>query len=101
MLWIEKYRPGSSREIVGQDAVIRHLDAFAGSGTVPHLILNGPHGTGKSVAIECFAKDLYHENWEQNTTVFQTADIFLQGKALLEQDERYAHLYQKNQSLIT
>jgi replication factor C small subunit len=101
MLWIEKYRPGTCREIVGQDAVIRHLVSFAGSGNVPHLILTGPHGTGKSVAIECFAKDLYGENWEQNTTVFQTADIFLQGKALLEQDERYAHLYQKNQSLIT
>jgi replication factor C small subunit len=100
MLWIEKYRPGSSREIVGQDPVIRHLISFAGSGTVPHLILSGPHGTGKSVAIECFAKDLYKENWEQNTTVFQTAEIFLQGKTLLEQDERYAHLYQKNQSLI-
>ena len=100
MLWTEKYRPASSREIVGQDPVIRHLTSFAGCGTVPHLILSGPHGTGKSVAIECFAKDLYKENWEQNTTVFQTAEIFLQGKAMLEQDERYAHLFQKNQSLI-
>jgi replication factor C small subunit len=100
MLWTEKYRPGSTGEIVGQDVVIRHLTSFAGSGTVPHLILSGPHGTGKSVAIECFARMLYGESRELNTTVFQTADIFLQGKALLEQDERYAHLYQKNQSLI-
>jgi len=101
MLWTEKYRPRSSPEIVGQEVIIRHLTSFAGSRTVPHLILTGPHGTGKSVAIECFAKDLYRENWEQNTTVFQTSDIFQQGKALLEQDERYTHLYQKNQSLIT
>ena len=43
---------------------------------------------------------LYGETWELNTSVFQTADLFLQGKALLEQDERYAHLYQKSQSLI-
>ena len=100
MLWTEKYRPSSSHEILGQDAVMRHLTSFAGSKNVPHLILSGPHGTGKSVAIECFAKELYGENWEQNTTVFQTADIFLQGKALLEQDERYTHLYQKSQSLI-
>ncbi|MFA6331770.1 MAG: AAA family ATPase [Methanoregula sp.] len=101
MLWTEKYRPHSSAEIVGQDIILRHLTSFAGSRTVPHLILTGPHGTGKSVAIECFAKDLYQENWQQNTTIFQTADIFQQGKALLEQDERYTHLYQKNQSLIT
>lgn len=100
MFWIEKYRPGNLNDIVGQDAVIRHLSSFAQSGTCPHLILSGPHGTGKSVAIECFAKELYGENWELNTSVFQTADLFSQGKALLEQDERYVHLFQKNSSLI-
>jgi replication factor C small subunit len=100
MLWTEKYRPSSSQEILGQEAVTQHLASFAGSKTVPHLILSGPHGTGKSIAIECFARDLYGENWGQNTTVVQTSDIFLQGKALLEQDERYAHIYQKNLSLI-
>jgi replication factor C small subunit len=101
MLWIEKYRPGSLDRIAGQDPVVRQLSSFARSGTVPHLILTGPHGTGKSSAIECFAKEVYRENWELNTTVIQTADIFQQGKALLEQDERYAHLYQKNQSLVS
>jgi replication factor C small subunit len=100
MFWIEKYRPGELNGIVGQDPVIRHLSSFAGSRTCPHLILSGPHGTGKSVAIECFAKQLYGENWELNTTVFQTSDLFSQGKALLEQDERYAHIYQKSMSLI-
>ena len=88
-------------DIVGQEPVIRHLASFAASGTVPHLILTGPHGTGKSVAVECFAKALFRENWELNTTIFQTADLFLQGKAFLEQEERYAHLYQKSQSLLT
>lgn len=100
MLWIEKYRPATTPEILGQEAVLGHLTSFAASGTVPHLILTGPHGTGKSAAVECFARDLYKENWEQNTTIFQTADIFSQGKALLEQDPRYAHLFQKSQSLI-
>jgi replication factor C small subunit len=100
MLWIEKYRPGAFPELVGQDAVIHHLVSFASTKTSPHLILTGPHGTGKSAAVECFARALYGENWEQNTTIFQTSDIFRQGKALLEQDERYAHIYQKNLSLI-
>jgi replication factor C small subunit len=76
------------------------LSLFAKNHTLPHLILTGPHGTGKSAAVECFARTLYRENWELNTSVFQTADLFSQGKTLLEQDERYAHLYQKNQSLI-
>jgi replication factor C small subunit len=101
MLWIERYRPEKLNDILGQDPVIRHLSSFAASRTVPHLVLTGPHGTGKSAAIECFAKALYLENWELNTSVFQTADLFLQGKAYLEQDDRYAHLYEKSQSLIT
>ena len=101
MLWIERYRPEKLTDIVGQDTAVRHLSSFAASGVVPHLIFSGPHGTGTSAAIECLAKALYKENWELNTSVFQTADLFLLGKAYLEQDDRYTHLYQKNQSLIT
>ena len=101
MLWIEKYHPEKLTDILGQDMVSQHLSSFAESRSVPHLILTGPHGTGKSTAIECFARMLYGENWELNTSILQTADLFLQGKAYLEQDDRYAHVYQKNQSLIT
>jgi replication factor C small subunit len=101
MLWIEKYHPEKLTDILGQDPVIQHLSSFAASGSFPHLILTGPHGTGKSAAIECFAKMLYKDNWELNTSVFQTSDLFSQGKTYLEQDDRYSHLYQKNQSLIT
>jgi len=100
MLWIEKYRPATLDQIAGQEPAVRYLSLFAESKTVPHLMLTGPHGTGKSTAIECFAKEIYGAHWELNTNIIQTADIFQQGKALLEQDERYAHLYQKNQSLI-
>jgi replication factor C small subunit len=101
MFWIEKYRPMELAQVAGQGAVVAHLWSFAGTGMSPHLILSGPHGTGKSVATECFARALYGETYELNTTVIPTADLFLQGKALLEQDDRYAHIYQKNQSLIT
>jgi replication factor C small subunit len=100
MLWTEKYRPAAFTGIIGQEPVIRHLSSFAATGTVPHLLFAGPHGTGKSAAVECLARVMYGDNWELNTTVFPAADLFLQGKSFLEEDERYAHLYQKNQSLI-
>ncbi|HUH78720.1 MAG TPA: AAA family ATPase [Methanoregula sp.] len=100
MLWTEKYRPAAFSDILGQDQVVRLLRSFAKSGSVPHLVMSGPHGTGKSSAIACFARELYGEDWELNTTIFPTADLFLQGRAFLEQDERYVHLYQKNLSLI-
>jgi replication factor C small subunit len=101
MLWIEKYRPCSFSDILGQEPIIQRLSSFAGSGTLPHLILTGPHGTGKSTAVGCLARALYAENWELNTSVFPVSDLFSQGKSFLEQDDRYGHIYQKNQSLIT
>ena len=100
MLWTEKYRPCSFSEILGQEPVVQHLSSFAASGTLPHLLLSGPHGTGKSTAVICLAKTLYHDNWELNTSVFPVADLFSQGKTCLEQDERFTHIYQKNLSLI-
>ena len=100
MLWTEKYRPAAFGDIKGQDRIVAILSSCASAGTVPHLMLTGPHGTGKSAAIRCFARELYGENYETNTTIFQTSDLFSQGKKLLEEDERYAHLYQKGQSLI-
>ena len=100
MIWTEKYRPAALRDIEGQDRIVAILSSCASAKTVPHLMLTGPHGTGKSAAIRCFARELYGENWETNTTIFQTSDLFLQGRKMLEEDERYAHLYQKGQSLI-
>jgi replication factor C small subunit len=100
MLWTEKYRPHTLEEIIGQEQVIDHLLAFAQKGSVPHLILTGKHGTGKTSAIQCLAKRLYGENWQMNTSVFQTADLFLQGKNYLEQEERYAHLFRKQAGLL-
>lgn len=101
MLWTEKYHPRTMSEILGQDPVVRYLSSFAESGTLPHLILTGPHGTGKSAAVGCTARALYHDNWELNTSVFPVADLFSQGKSFLEQDARFAHTYQKNQSLLS
>jgi replication factor C small subunit len=85
--------------VVGQAQVVRHLLGFAEERNVPHLLVTGPHGTGKSSAIECLAKALYGEDWSGNTTVIDCSDLFLQGKALLAEDERFAHLYRKDEGL--
>ena len=100
MLWTEKYRPCTFSEILGQEPVVQHLSLFAASGTLPHLIMTGPHGTGKSAAVGCLARAMYQDTWELNTSIFPVSDLFSQGKAFLEQDDRFAHIYQKNQSLI-
>ncbi|HDR72400.1 MAG TPA: AAA family ATPase [Methanoculleus sp.] len=100
MLWIETYRPKTFDAIVDQETVVRHLASFAAQKNVPHMIVFGPHGTGKSASIECMARALYGDSWQENTTVLSAADLFSQGKAYLEQDERYSHIFQKDASLI-
>ena len=80
MLWTERYRPVRLEDIRGQDRVIGLLVSCAASGTSPHLMFSGPHGTGKSAAIRCFAERLYGENWEANTSILPDGRSFFTGK---------------------
>ncbi|MDT8358038.1 MAG: replication protein C [Methanomicrobiaceae archaeon] len=100
MLWIEKYRPRTFEEVLGQDAVTRRLRSFAEARNVPHLLLSGPHGTGKSASVECLARTLYGDYWQENTTFLNVHFLFAAGKQYLEAEERFSHLYRKGASLI-
>lgn len=101
MLWTEQYRPVAFADIIGQDRVVDHLASFACTKSVPHLLLTGRHGTGKTSAIGAFSRALYGDAAPENTSVFMTADLFSSGKSYLENDERYAHLFRKGDSLLT
>jgi replication factor C small subunit len=100
MLWSEVYRPKRCDEIIGQDEVVGTIVSFADARSVPHMLISGPHGTGKTSAVNCLAQRLYGETWEANTTVFSAADLLGKGRSALETDERFAQLYRKDQSLI-
>jgi replication factor C small subunit len=99
MLWIEKYRPQSLGEVVGQEQAVGHLRRFAEGRSVPHLLVTGPHGTGKSAAVEGLARALYGEGWAGNTTVLGCPGLFAGGKAALAADERFAHLFRRDEGL--
>ena len=101
MLWIEKYRPAAFCGIVGQDRPVALLESAAERGTVPHLLLAGPSGSGRMCAVRCLAAALYGEHAEENTTVIATGDLFAEGRAYLEADERFTHLYRKDESVLS
>jgi len=101
MLWIEKYRPHSFGEIIGQEKAVERLNQAAATMAVPHLILAGPPGTGKSVSTECLARALYQDHAEENLTVIPTSDLFSLGKKFLESEERYTHLYRAEESVLS
>jgi replication factor C subunit 2/4 len=55
--WIEKYRPRTLSEVVGNQPVVERLRALALSGNVPHLLLVGPPGVGKTTVALALARD--------------------------------------------
>jgi len=56
--WVEKYRPSSLNEIIGQDWIISALKDFVKTKKIPHMIFTGPGGTGKTSTAFALAKDL-------------------------------------------
>lgn len=101
MLWIEKHRPQNFEEIYGQESIISHIRGFAAGGNMPHMLFFGPHGTGKSAAMECLSKELYREDSGINLSIIPAGTLFRQGKSWLEEEEKFSHLYKKDESLIS
>lgn len=58
-MWTEKYRPQSLDEIVNQTEIVSRFRTFVDEKNLPHLLLVGPAGVGKTTSILALAKDLY------------------------------------------
>jgi len=65
-VWVEKYRPASLKEMVGQEAIIPLLRSYAEKRSMPHLLFAGPPGSGKTTAALALARDLFGTEWRQN-----------------------------------
>ena len=47
-LWVEKYRPDTLDGYIGSEAVVSKVQSYLASGDIPHLLLYGKAGTGKT-----------------------------------------------------
>ncbi len=83
-LWIEKYRPQSFDEIIGQKEIVEKLKAMAGKKEIQHMILSGPPGVGKTTSAVVLAKEVFGNSWNQNFIELNASDdrklSVIQGK---------------------
>ena len=73
-IWTEKYRPSRYEEVVGQDEIIKRVQALTNTLNIPHLLFAGPAGTGKSTLALIVVKELYKENWKNNYLELNASD---------------------------
>jgi replication factor C subunit 2/4 len=60
--WLEKYRPTSLSDVIGNDEAVKRLRIIAKNGNMQNLILTGPPGTGKTTSVLCLARELLTDN---------------------------------------
>lgn len=63
---LEKYTPKTFGDIVGQTNIVKILSGYVQSGNVPHLMLSGPPGCGKTAITNVIARSLYGDHWRKN-----------------------------------
>lgn len=72
--WVEKYRPGSLDEIVGQEHIVQRLENYVEEKSMPNLMFTGPAGVGKTTTSLALAKSILGEYWRQNFLELNASD---------------------------
>ncbi len=58
-IWVDKYRPKTFDDIIGQIYFVKRIRAFLESKALPHLLFAGSPGTGKTTTALVIANELY------------------------------------------
>ena len=75
LMWVEKYRPRNLNEIVDLHDIVESLKSFLRTPkTMPHLLLAGIPGTGKTTVALCIARELFGSNWKTFTLELNASD---------------------------
>lgn len=73
-IWIEKYRPRTLSDIVGQPDIIERLTSYVQKGEMPHLLFTGTAGVGKTTAAVALARQFFGDDWQMNFRELNASD---------------------------
>jgi len=61
--WVEKHRPQKLSEIVQDDDILKKLNSMLKDKFIPHMVVDGHAGVGKTSSIKAYIKEVYKENY--------------------------------------
>ncbi|KAL3085161.1 hypothetical protein niasHS_010230 [Heterodera schachtii] len=59
--WVEKYRPKTLGDVIGNSEIIERLIEISKVGNMPNLVISGPPGCGKTTSVWALARDMLGE----------------------------------------
>eukprot|EP00924_Labyrinthula_sp_SR-Ha-C_P009910 snap_masked-scaffold_21-processed-gene-3.28-mRNA-1 protein AED:0.01 eAED:0.01 QI:0/-1/0/1/-1/1/1/0/323 len=72
--WVEKYRPQSLSEVVGNQEIISRLQTISVQGNCPHILLSGSPGCGKTTSIFCLARQMLGSSFKNAVLELNASD---------------------------
>ncbi|WOF16330.1 replication factor C small subunit [Methanoplanus sp. FWC-SCC4] len=73
-IWIEKYRPRTLDDIVGQKEIVERLKNYVRSKSLPHLLFTGSAGIGKTTSAVALAREFFGDDWQINFRELNASD---------------------------
>lgn len=73
-IWIEKYRPATLNDVVGQREIVERLKNYVGAQSLPHLLFTGTAGIGKTTSAVALAREFFGDDWQVNFRELNASD---------------------------
>ncbi|MDD6286655.1 replication factor C small subunit [Methanosphaera sp. Vir-13MRS] len=72
--WVEKYRPRTLDEVIGQEHIVERLKRYVDENSLPNIMFTGTAGVGKTTCALALAKTLLGDYWQQNFLELNASD---------------------------
>lgn len=72
--WVEKYRPQTLDDVVGQEQIVERLKRYVEENSMPNIMFTGSAGVGKTTCALALVKSLLGDYWQQNFLELNASD---------------------------